>query len=323
MPVVSVIMVFHRDHPFLRSAIASVLSQSYHDFELVLVDNGTALSAAALGDSGSDRRIRWVRLARNEGIPAGHNAGVAAATGEFIALQDYDDIAHPDRLQRQVAALRKDAGLSLVSALATRIDERNRQVGSVFCLPDEASHYRYSLYAGVVITAVAMGPRTVFQRWPYRSEFPLTADLDFQARLAEAGRMLVIPEVLLQYRWYPAQTTQSQATAIEKGRCLIQVITARRRSGRPENLPQAAAALEAATAAQAWRRGSLICLQDGHPVLAAYQARRSFALERTPKSAVMALRLAARCGRNCAGERRQIWKMFFTGPVRAFGLRPA
>ena len=74
MPAVSVLMVFHRDTPFLRPALASALKQTFADFELVLVDNGTGLGADALGELGRDPRLRWVRLARNEGIPGGHNA---------------------------------------------------------------------------------------------------------------------------------------------------------------------------------------------------------------------------------------------------------
>ena len=114
MPQVSVLMVFHRVTPFFEPAVRSVLEQTFDDLELVLVDNGTGLPVKALGELGADPRVHWVRLPCNEGIPSGHNAGVAAARGEFIALQDYDDIALPHRLERQVATLRADPGIGLV-----------------------------------------------------------------------------------------------------------------------------------------------------------------------------------------------------------------
>ncbi len=324
MPQVSVILVFHRDQPFLRPAIESVLQQTMRDLELVLVDNGTGLAPDALGEMGRDPRVKWVRLPRNEGIPAGHNAGVAAAVGEFIALQDYDDVALPPRLERQLAVLRADPGLGLVSALAERIDAEGRADGRVFCLPESSQHFAYSQYAAPVITPVALGRREVFERWRYRPEFPFAADLDFQARIAEAGRMAVIPEVLLRYRWYGAQTTQVRAASIEQSRVAIQITTARRRARRPEDLSGALAAVEATTAAEAWRRGARMALAEGFFPVAAYQARRSFALERGPRSAMVAWRLGWSAWRRAPmAEKRLVAMMFFSGPVRALQLHPA
>lgn len=327
VPAVSVLLVFHRDTPFLRPAIASVLAQTFSDFELLLVDNGTGLTAAALGEAGRDPRLRWIRLPRNAGIPAGHNAGVAAACGEFVALLDYDDLALPARLERQVAALRADPGLGLVSSLAERIDESDRRSGGgVFCLPDPAGHRAYSLYAAPVVTPAAMARRGLLQALPYRAEFPLAADLDFQARAMEQTRFAVLPETLLHYRWYPEQTTQRRSAEIGRSRAAIALCTARRRAGRPEALAETLVALDqtpARSASAAWRCAAERALAETFPVLAAYAARRLFALDRAPRVAVTAARLASRAIASARGQRRLAARMFLTGPVRALGLRPA
>ncbi len=324
MPEVSVVTVFHRDTPFLRPAIASVLGQTLRDLEYVLVDNGTGLRADDLGELGRDPRLRFVRLPRNEGIPAGHNAGVAAAAGEFIALLDYDDLALPHRLERQVAALRADPGLGLVSALAERIDEQGRACGQEFCLPNAAEHRAYAPYAAPVVTPVAMARRDVLRAFPYRADFPFAADLDFQARVAERERMAVLPEVLLRYRWYPAQTTHQRAAAIEQSRCAIQILAGRRLAGRPEEMASVIMATMAATAAETWRRGAELCLAEQLFVFAAFQARRSFALDRSPAGAVRATRLAVRAWSRARGpDRARVARMFFTGPVRTLRLHPA
>lgn len=324
-PAVSVVMVFHRLNPFMAESINSVINQTFRDWELILVDNGTGLGPEALGAGVRDPRVRFVRLACNEGIPGGHNAGVAAARGGFIALQDYDDVAQPRRLELQAAALRADADVGLVSALAEQIDEANRPLpGYVFCLPAAAQHWAYALYAPPVITPVAMARREVLQALPYRAEFPFAADIDLQSRVVERWKMMVLPEVLLRYRCYAAQTTQQRSASIEQSRAVIQLITARRRAGRPEELASAIRAAEAGTAAECWRRTSALCCAEGFAALAAYQARRSLVLERTIKSTVTAVRLlmAARRGHS-RDEQRQATRMFFRGPVRALGLRPA
>ena len=324
MPEVSVVTVFHRDTPFLRPAIASVLGQTLRDFELVLVDNGTGLRAEDLGELGRDPRLRFVRLARNEGIPAGHNAGVAAAQGEFVALLDYDDLALPHRLERQAAALRADPGLGLVSALAGRIDEHGRACGQEFCLPNAAEHRAYAPYAAPVVTPAAMARREVLRAFPYRAEFPFAADLDFQTRVAERWRMAVLSEVLLHYRWYPAQTTRQRAAAIEQSRCVIQILAGRRLAGRPEEISAVLTATAATAAAETWRRGAELCLAEKFFVFAAFQARRSFALDRSVAGVLRATRLAMRAwGRARGSERAQVARMFFTGPVRTLRLHPA
>ena len=325
MPTVSVVMVFHRVNQFMAEAVRSVVEQGYRDWELILVDNGTGVGVEALGKAADDPRVRFVRLPRNEGIPAGHNAGVAAAQGEFVALHDYDDVSLPDRLGAQVIALRKNAALGLVSARAERIDGENRLLrGQVFCLPEGRGHWMYSLYAPPVITPTAMARREVFRALPYRTEFPFAADIDFQARFAEQGGMAVLPETLLRYREYAAQTTQQRAASIEQSRAVIQLIAARRRAGRAEELAVTMRVADMGTAAESWRRTSALCTSEGFVVLAAYHARRSFMLERTGRSAIKALRLLwqAQCGRSLA-EQNAAWRMFFRGPVKALKLRPA
>lgn len=326
MPTVSVLMVCHHDQPFLRPAIASVLHQTFRDLELVLVDNGAGLSGAALAELGCDPRLRWVRFPRNMGIPAAHNAAVAAAAGEFVALLDHDDLMRPARLERQVAALQAEPNLGLLSSLAERIDAAGTVVGREFALIQPEAQRVYSQYAAPVVTPAYTGRREVFATFAYREEFPFSADFDFLARAAEQWMMAAIPEVLLQYRWHIGQATQVHGTVIEQSRCQIRLATARRRAGRPEELAALVASGRAAvpSAAQSCRAMAGQCLAEDFPALAAYHARRSFALERTPASGVAACRLAARALANARGPARTLaTRLFLMGPVKALRLRPA
>ncbi len=324
MPVVSVLMVFHRDTPFLRPAIASVLGQTWRDLELVLVDNGTGLTAEALGEAGRDPRLRWVRLARNEGIPRGHNAGMAAARGEFIALLDHDDLALPARIERQVELLRTDSRLGLVASRAETIDDAGRVLGPEFALLAPAAQKIYTQYAAPVVTPAYTGRREVFTALPYREIFPLAADFDFLARAAERWPMAGVDEVLLQYRRHSAQATQVHAVAIEQSRAEIRLLTARRRAGRPEGeLPTASGRTAPPTAAECCRQMARRCLEEGFGPLALYHARRAFALERSVGSGLRAVGFACRAfPRLRTGERGLGAKLFLQGPLRAHGLAP-
>ena len=321
MPAVSVLIVFHRDTPFLRPAIASVLRQTFGELELVLVDNGTGLTADALGESGRDPRLRFVRLPRNHGIAAGHNAGVAAATGEFIALLDYDDFALSHRLERQVAALRADPRVGLVSSLADAIDERDRVLHREFALLDPREQFRYSQYSAPFFTPACTGRRELFVGLPYRESFEACADFDFITRAAERGPIAAIPEVLLHYRHHAAQTTVQRGRRIAAERCAVRLLTARRRAGRDEGVDLLAPPRDA-SAGDTLRDFASRCLVEDFAVLAAYHARRSFAEQRTPAALAVALRLFVQVWRRArAGERALVARMFFTGPVRTLGLR--
>ena len=323
MPAVSVLMVSHRATPFLQPALASVWAQTFRDFELVLVDNGAGLTEEILGEAGRDLRLRIIRLPQNLGIPGGHNAGVAAAQGEFIALLDHDDVMLPTRLERQVARLCEDAKLGLVSSLADSIDADGRVFGREFSLVDAAAQRAYTQYAAPVVTPAYTGRRPVFLELSYRPEFPHTADFDFLARASERHAMAAVPEVLLQYRHHPAQTTRVEAARIAAERCAVRLLTARRRAGRDEGsdwgrLATAEFRDDEAAMLQNYARQFLA---EDFPVLAAYHARRCVVVRRNFQGFLSAASIAREAWHNAGPERAAVTRMFFRGPVKALGLR--
>ncbi len=324
MPIVSVLMVTHRVTPYLRDAVASVLAQSLADLELVLVDNGAGLKPEDLGPAGRDPRVRIVPLAANQGIPAGHNAGVAAASSEFLALLDHDDVMLPLRLDRQVALLRADPGLGLVSSLAESIDSSGRVTAREFALVEPAAQRRYSEFAAPVVTPAYTGRREIFTALPYRAAFTFTADFDFLARAAERCAMAAVPEVLLQYRHHAAQTTVEQATRIAHERCVVRLLAARRRAGRDEGTDWTgwlAADTDGKSESAMLREFAERFLAEGFSVQAAYHARRSFAANRSPGALATAVGLAWRAWRAAGADRSNVTRMFLQGPVRALHLQ--
>jgi glycosyltransferase involved in cell wall biosynthesis len=323
MPVVSVLMACHRDTPFLRPALASVLGQTLRDLELVLVDNGAGLDPATLGEAGRDPRLRWIRLSSNQGIPAAHNAAVAAAQGEFIALLDHDDVMLPTRLEKQVAWLRAEPTRELVSSLAETIDADGRVTGREFALVSGEDQRRYSEFAAPVVTPAYTGRRRVFSDLPYRAEFSLTADFDFLARAAEQFGLGAVPEVLLQYRRHAAQTTVEHANRIAAERCAVRLLTARRRAGKKEG--QGGSRLKSVAQnpvpeAEILMRYARRFLSEGFPVQAAWHARRSVAVR--PWGFFSALGLLAQIQQNAEAECGLARQMFWRGPVKALGVKP-
>ena len=108
MPNVSVIIpTFNRANLVGRS-IKSVLDQTYCDFELIVVDDGSIDNTEEVVKAFSDPRIRYMKHEKNRGLSAARNTGIKAATGEYIAFQDSDDEWLPNRLERQLPAFQQD-----------------------------------------------------------------------------------------------------------------------------------------------------------------------------------------------------------------------
>jgi len=128
-PRVSVLMTMFNAAAYLQAAIESLLAQSYRDFELIIVDDGSTDESAAVAESLTDPRLRLVRNPANRGQNACLNQGLALARGEFVARQDADDLSRPDRLEKQARFLETHPEIALLGANAEEIDGSGRPLG--------------------------------------------------------------------------------------------------------------------------------------------------------------------------------------------------
>lgn len=327
MPVVSAIIPFHRPLPHLAAAVGSVLAQTLRDVEVVAVDNGTGLGRAALGPAGHDPRVTLVSAPGNLGISGGRNLGVAAAKGRYLALLDYDDLAWPERFARQVAALEADPGLALIGGHADTIDADGRRIGWQFTLAEPAAQCAFAAYSMPATTSTYTGRREVFERVPFRAELDLAEDYDFLARVTDHGRIRALAEPLGSYRWYGGQSSQSHLGRHALQAALVRLATARRRTGRAEDLAGLLAHFHAwraepPSAAAVFAGVAEFSLRDGSAPLASYHARRLLGASRHPFALARALRLHACALAAQPRAATALNRLFFTGPLRAHGLRP-
>jgi glycosyltransferase involved in cell wall biosynthesis len=327
MPLVSVIMPFHRVTPHLRPAVDSVLAQTLADHELLLVDNGTGAGLSALGEAGRDPRVRLIALPENQGAGVARNAAFAQARGEFVAFLDYDDLARPARLEKQVALLRAQPRVGLVASRVEAIDAAGAVVGPEFALFDGRDQYEFSQYTMPAPISAYTVRREIGERFPFRPGMELAEDYDFLSRAAETWELAAVPEVLLAYRSYAGQTTRERQPAQVLAASLVRLLTARRRSGRAEDWPALRAEFQtwlqtpsppAVTYAAFARR----CLAEQFFRLAVYHARKLVSVRRQPVALLRASRLFAAAWRAAPADRRFLAVLFFGGPLRAHGIKP-
>ena len=128
-PVVTVAMPIYNAGRYLRMAVSSIVFQTFDDWELLIIDDGSTDNALASITDILDPRIKIFCDGHNRGLAARLNQAIDHARGEFLARMDQDDVSYPDRLARQVTLLRQDGTLDIVASRALLIDENNHAIG--------------------------------------------------------------------------------------------------------------------------------------------------------------------------------------------------
>ncbi len=205
---VTVLMPVFNGEMFLRVAIESVLAQTHAAFELLVVDDGsTDGSSKILADIAKrDTRVRVISQA-NEGISSALNVGIRAASGEFIARMDADDIMLPRRLEVQIGYLRENPSLGFCGSYVDVIDKLGHTVSQYKPQPTSLESLDGKIRRREPITfthpSVTYSTSLARSLGGYNSKFEPCEDTELFGRMILANRPgLVIPDVLLRYRMH-------------------------------------------------------------------------------------------------------------------------
>ncbi len=128
MPHVTVVIPLYQTQDYIGTALASVLAQTYRDFEVIVVDDGSSDFGPTIARNTGDARVRVVTQA-NRGLAGARNTGIRHATGDLVALLDADDLWTPDKLARHVAHFAADQALDVSYSASRLIDETGRDLG--------------------------------------------------------------------------------------------------------------------------------------------------------------------------------------------------
>jgi glycosyltransferase involved in cell wall biosynthesis len=128
-PLVSVIIPFYNAYETLPLALASLLAQTYEEWEAVMVDDGSTDKSMKLVEKMTDPRFRLFRLERNMGRGAARQIALDHTKGDFLSMLDADDWLYPDKLETQVEFAEQHPGIAVVSAGMAIVDKSNTLVG--------------------------------------------------------------------------------------------------------------------------------------------------------------------------------------------------
>lgn len=203
-PKVSVIIAAYNGQRFVAEAVNSILSQTWRDLELLVVDDGSTDGTRAIlrEIAGRDQRMRIIEK-DNEGLIKTLNRGIAEARGVYIARLDHDDISRPTRLEQQARFLDANPDFIGVGCLLQNVHEDGRPIDRPRIRRETLEHRPEAfppkqmwLYGPTPMIRADMLRRA----GGYRDQFVAAEDRDLCWRLGALGRLERLPEVLVEHR---------------------------------------------------------------------------------------------------------------------------
>lgn len=235
-PAVSVLIPVRNCDPYLDEALASLAAQTFTDFEIIVVDNGSTDGTREKLRAWARRepRLRAFRL-RRPGLARSLNFAAAKARAPLLARLDGDDIAEPGRLAAQVEAMRARPKLGLLGTGAELIDSLGRPVGALD-RPTSDAGLRKFLRTGCafVHSTVMMRRETFLAAGGYRRGLNVAEDYDLWLRMADHSEIANLPDRLVRYRVHVASATARKPVRQAVAIACVTAAGEARRLGKPE-----------------------------------------------------------------------------------------
>lgn len=204
MKRITVLMPVCNAAPYIKEAVQSILSQSYTAFELLIIDDGSTDGTLDKIKRFTDPRIRLIAHPANFGLVSSLNEGIELSASEYIARMDGDDIALPNRLERQIAYMDANPDVGVCGSQAHYLG-----TDSVTTKPLEHEQIRcWQLFHCTFIHPSVMIRRSVLDACGIRYlPYPHAEDYEIWNRLGDVTRLVNLPDVLMRYRLHPNQVS--------------------------------------------------------------------------------------------------------------------
>ena len=199
-PLVSIGMSVFNCEQTLSTAVQSILNQTYANWELIIIDDGSKDQTLAIAKSFRDPRIKVINDGQNQRLPMRLNQSIALSRGKYFARMDGDDVSYPERLQRQVEYLEQHPEIDLLGTACVNFDRDGRATGTI---PWKHSHSEICArpWVGFPLQHPTwMGKLDWFKKFQYRPDAIGMEDYEMMLRTYQTSRFAALPEILLGYR---------------------------------------------------------------------------------------------------------------------------
>jgi hypothetical protein len=216
VPRISVIFPVYNGSEFLEESLKSVLNQTFHDFEVLVIDDASTDDSAEIAKGFNDPRICVIRHDKNMRLPETLNHGLELARGEFIARMDADDICAPRRFERQVRLLDLHPGIGICGGWVRLFGGAANSTRKYPVSPDAVEAFRHFNCPFGHPTVMMRRALLVAHGLRYDPRAAAVEDFELWTRLLKVTRGANLPEVLLEYRLHEASVTSRDWPAMDE-----------------------------------------------------------------------------------------------------------
>lgn len=212
-PLFSVVIPTYNQADYLRTAIQSVLNQTFQDFELVIVNNFSIDETINVAQNTGDERVKLINFANHGIIGASRNKGIENSTGRYVAFLDSDDIWYPNKLEIVASVIEDDPDIGLICHDQIQMREGQSDRRTVYGPPDDFDEdlYRFLLIISntpsTSATTVARRYLGEVQMFSEKPEFATVEDYDLWLKLSKVCRFRFVHKILGGIRVHPGSSS--------------------------------------------------------------------------------------------------------------------
>ena len=199
IPTVSIVIPAYNTAAFIRETLGSILAQTYSDFDIIVINDGSTDGTEGVVKSFSDKRIRYA-FKSNEGVSIARNTGFSFSQGQYIVFFDADDVMRSDFLEKRVGALENNKAIDFCCGILEFFPIHKEQLGACDDIPSEILLYNQRIET---CPSNYMFRRSVVERVKFHPQLSSTADRFFLLQVAQFAKGIRIEEGKLQYRFNP------------------------------------------------------------------------------------------------------------------------
>ena len=209
-PLVSVNMVSFNSEKYIAKSIQSILNQTYTNFELIIVNDGSSDNTLREINNFNDSRIKIINNPKNFGIPYARNIALNASNGKYIAIQDSDDISLKNRLLIQVNFLERNSKFGLIGSYAEGIDQNGKTINKNQSLSLNSKETEVMLFFRNCFThSSIMYRKKKLKKIMFNQDLKITQDYDAIIKIARESKVKSLDENLVKFRYHENSITNN------------------------------------------------------------------------------------------------------------------
>jgi glycosyltransferase involved in cell wall biosynthesis len=200
---------------YISQAIKSVLNQTYEDFELIIINDGSTDSTKSVINSFYDSRIKYSENVNNSGIVTSRNKGLVQAIGKYIGMLDADDIAYPEKFEEQIAFLEKNKDFGMVGSWAVFIDENGEKLPGSWKLTASSEMIpAIMLFKNYFLQSAVLYRKECISKFSFKEDFDILEDYLIWLEIIKKYKAWNLQKYLVKYRIHSGGVTKKHS--IEK-----------------------------------------------------------------------------------------------------------